>query len=92
MPDAPKSDTVMWAQQLQRLRFTATNQALGLYLRGCADVAMARTPQQALAALHKTQTDLLQTFGTTRSPRPRNFGASRTPNCSNFDRVARSGA
>jgi hypothetical protein len=60
VPDTPKSDTVRWAQQLQRLRLTATNQALGLYLRGCADLVMARTPQQALASLHKTQTDLLR--------------------------------
>ena len=60
VPDTPKSDHVRWAQQLQRLRLTATNQALGLYLRGYADLVMARTPQQALASLHKTQTDLLR--------------------------------
>jgi hypothetical protein len=33
---------------------------MGRYLHGCANVAMARTPQQALAALHKTQTSLLR--------------------------------
>jgi hypothetical protein len=27
VPDTPKSDTVRWTQQLQRLRLTATNQA-----------------------------------------------------------------
>jgi hypothetical protein len=47
-------------RQLQRLTLTATNQVLGLYLRGYADLVMARTPRQALAALHKTQTDLLR--------------------------------
>ena len=56
----PASAAVKWTQQLQRLSMTATNQALGLYLRGCADIVMARTPMHALAALHKTQTDLLQ--------------------------------
>jgi hypothetical protein len=47
-------------QAWQRLFRTATNQALGHYLHGCAGVAMARTPQQALAALHRTQTTLLR--------------------------------
>ena len=42
------------------MRLTATNKAMGHYLRGCANVAMARTPQQALAALQKTQTYLLR--------------------------------
>ena len=56
----PGSAAVKWTQQLQRFSLTATNQAMGHYLRGCANVAMARTPQQALAALHKTQTDLLR--------------------------------
>jgi hypothetical protein len=40
------------------LSWIAINQALGHYLHGCANVAMTRTPQQALAALHKTQTGL----------------------------------
>jgi hypothetical protein len=31
---------------------------MGHYLRGCADLAMACTPQQALAALERTQTGL----------------------------------
>jgi hypothetical protein len=48
------------AQEWQRLSLAATNQALGHYLRGCTDLVMARTPKQALAALHKTQTDLLR--------------------------------
>jgi hypothetical protein len=30
------------------------------YLRGCANVAMARTPHQALTALHELQTVLLR--------------------------------
>jgi hypothetical protein len=34
-------------------------QAMGHYLRGCANVSMAHTPQQALTALHETQTSLL---------------------------------
>lgn len=49
-----------WAQEWQRLSLTATNQAMGRYLHGYADLAMARTPQQASAALHKTQTGLLK--------------------------------
>jgi hypothetical protein len=53
------SDAVRRAQQLQRLNVIAVNQAMGHYLRGCANLAMARTPEQAMAALHKTQTDLL---------------------------------
>jgi hypothetical protein len=32
---------------------------MGHYLHGCANLAMARTSQQVLAALYKTQTDLL---------------------------------
>ena len=58
--DQPASAAVKWTQQLQRFSLTATNQAMGHYLRGCANVAMARTPMQALAALHKTQTNLLR--------------------------------
>jgi len=53
------SDAVQCAQQLQRLNVIAVHQAMGHYLRGCANLAMARTPEQAMAALHKTQTDLL---------------------------------
>ena len=60
MPHHPISDAARWAQQLQRLNSTAANQAIGHCLRGCANLAMARTPKQALAALHKTQTDLLR--------------------------------
>lgn len=51
---------VGWAREWQRLSLAAIDQAMGHYLRGCATVAMARTPQQALAALHKTQTSLLR--------------------------------
>jgi hypothetical protein len=59
-PGQPISPAVGWAQDWQRLSWTAINQAMGHYLSGCANVAMARTPQQALAALHKTQTSLLR--------------------------------
>lgn len=55
----PVSVAVRWAQEWQRLTLTATRQALGRYLHGCAKLAMARTHQQALAELHKTQTGLL---------------------------------
>ncbi len=59
-PGQPIAAAIQWAHEWQRLSWTMTNQALGHYLRGCASVAMTRTPQQALAALHKTQTDLLR--------------------------------
>ncbi len=59
-PGQPISAAVRWAQELQRLGLTATSQAMGHYLHGCANLAMARTPQQALAALHDTQTGLLR--------------------------------
>jgi len=58
-PGQPLSAAVRWAQELQRLSLTATSQAMGHYLHGCANLAMARTSQQVLAALYKTQTDLL---------------------------------
>jgi hypothetical protein len=41
------------------LSWTATNQAMGHYLSGCANVVMTRTPRHALAALHRMQTGLL---------------------------------
>jgi hypothetical protein len=47
------------------LGWTAINQAMEHYLRGCANIAMARTPQQALVALRKTQTSLLGHSGDT---------------------------
>jgi hypothetical protein len=53
------SAAVRWLQEWQRLTWTATNQAIGHYLNGCANIALARTPQQALAALHKTHARLL---------------------------------
>ncbi len=59
-PGQPISAAVRWAQEWQRLSLTATNRAMRSYLHGCADLAMARTPQQALVALHKTQTGLLK--------------------------------
>ena len=48
-----------WLHKWQRLTWTATHQAMGHYLDGCANVALARTPLQALAALHKTHASLL---------------------------------
>lgn len=47
-------------QEWQQLSRTAISQAVGQYLHGCADLAMARTPEQALAALHRMQTDVLR--------------------------------
>jgi hypothetical protein len=58
-PAQSLSAAARWAQEWQRLRLTATNKAMGHYLHGCANIAMARTPQHALAALHKMRTDLL---------------------------------
>jgi hypothetical protein len=56
----PVTAAVSWSQEWQRLSWTAINQAMGQYLHGCANLAMARTPRQALTALHKTQTGLLR--------------------------------
>jgi hypothetical protein len=56
----PVSAPVRLAPEWQRLSRTAINQAMGHYLRGCANVAMARTPLQAIMALQKTQTGLLR--------------------------------
>ena len=54
------SVSVTWAQEWQRLSRTAIDQAMRHYLRGCANVAMARTPWQALMALQETQISLLR--------------------------------
>jgi hypothetical protein len=59
-PVEPIVPAVGQAQEWQQLGWMATNQAIEHFLRGCADVAMARTPQQSLAALHETQTSLLR--------------------------------
>ncbi len=48
-----------WAQEWQRFSWVALNQAVGLYLQGCATLAMTRTPQQAMAAVHKTHARLV---------------------------------
>jgi len=64
-PGQPISPAAWRAQEWQRLGWTAINQAMEHYLRGCANVAMTRTPQQALAALHKMQTSLLRHSGDT---------------------------
>ena len=60
VPDHPISDAISWAQELQWLNLASANRAMGYYLLGCATLAMARTPQQALVALHETQADLLR--------------------------------
>ena len=56
----PLSSAVSWAREWQRLNLPAANEAMRRYLHGCANLAMARTPRQALAELHKTQTGLLR--------------------------------
>lgn len=56
----PNTTGVDRFQEWQQLCWTAINQAIGQYLYGCADLAMARTPLDALAALHDTQTVLLK--------------------------------
>jgi hypothetical protein len=47
-------------QEWQQLRRAAIRQAMGHYLSGCADLAMARTPLEALVALREVQTALLR--------------------------------
>lgn len=63
----PISATVRWMKEWQRLSWATTNQATGHLLKASADVALACTPQQAMAALHTAYTDLLRhsadTFG-----------------------------
>ena len=56
----PVAAAISRLQEWQQLCRAATNQATGHYLRGCADLAMARTPQQVLAALHKTERGFLK--------------------------------
>lgn len=59
-PGQPDAAAFRWLQEWQQLSTTAMTQMLGHYLRGCADLAMARTPQQAWAALHDAQYVLLR--------------------------------
>ena len=59
-PGQPIFAAVNWVQDWQRFSLTAANRAMGHYLHGCANLAMARSPQHALVALHKTQMDLLR--------------------------------
>ena len=54
------------------------NQAMGHYLQGCANVAMARTPQQALAALYEAQAVLVR-HPMASFVESRDSGASRAP-------------
>jgi hypothetical protein len=59
-PGQPNLAGIRWAHEWQHLSWTAMNQAVGHYLQGCANVAMARTPQQALAAVYEAQAVLLR--------------------------------
>ena len=59
-PGQPISAAVRSAQDWQHLSLTAINRAMGHYLHGYANLAMARTPQEALVALYKTQAELLR--------------------------------
>lgn len=58
--DEPVTTAADPLQEWQQLRRTAIRRAIGHYLRGCADLAMARTPLEALVALHEAQTALLR--------------------------------
>jgi hypothetical protein len=46
-------------QEWQESSRASMSQAMGIYLRGCADVLMARTPLNALTEFHKMQRALL---------------------------------
>ena len=59
-PVQPVTAAISRLREWQQLYWTATNHAIGHYLHGCADLAMARTPRQALAAVRKTQRGLLK--------------------------------
>jgi hypothetical protein len=59
-PSQPVFGTVKWAREWQRFSLNATNRAMGHYLHGCANLAMARSPKHAWAELHKTQVNLLR--------------------------------
>ena len=59
-PGRSTSAPIRWAKEWRRLSRSAINQTIGHCLRGCANVAMARTPLQAVMALHETQTRLLR--------------------------------
>ena len=83
-PGQPILAAIRWAHEWRQLSWTAMNQAIGHYLQGCANVAMARTPQQALAAVHETQAVLLrhsmETFaGATRLWRKQSTEHAHTP-------------
>ena len=80
-PGQPILATIRWAHGWQRLSWTTMNQAIGHYLQGCVNVAMARTPHQALAAVYETHAVLLrhsmQTFA--EATRLRASGTTETP-------------
>ncbi len=64
-PSQPIAAAVGWAQEWQHFGWTATKQSMRCYLQGCAHIAMAPTPQQALAALHEAETGLLRHYADT---------------------------
>ena len=59
-PKHTLSAAARWAQEWQQLHATAMNRGLGRCLHGWADLAVARTPRQAVATLHRTHTGLLR--------------------------------
>jgi hypothetical protein len=61
-PNPPISRAIRSAQDWERLSSIAIDRAIALYLHGCAEVAMARTPMEALAALLETQAAVLRHF------------------------------
>lgn len=58
-PGDPRSSAFARLQEWQRLAWAEMNRAMGHYLDGCANVALARTPMQVIAALHETHAVLL---------------------------------
>jgi hypothetical protein len=59
-PKHTLSAVATWAREWQQLHSTATNRTLGRCLHGWADLAVARTPRQAVATLHRTHSGLLR--------------------------------
>ena len=59
-PKHTLSTAARWVREWQRLHATATNRALGRCLHAWADLAVARTPRQSVATLHRTHTGLLR--------------------------------
>jgi len=59
-PKHSLSTATRWAREWQQLHSIAAKRALGRCLHGWADLAVARTPRQAVATLHRTHTGLLR--------------------------------